>query len=193
LNSDDVIFVLTINNNPTEEYTVNLISKSIFIQEYKEVDIKELSRMLSCIGIPKLNIFCIDKISGINKTVIEEPSLIHLFELGVEDFIKVLNDPKNDFMSYNKDSLYILRDSDFMDVKNIFNKINNYEVNIGRGAGQKSSILCPMEFRLSSYLMAIFKFQYREISRLNSFNSLHKSRYLTYNNKYEKKKIHKIE
>jgi len=81
--------------------------------------------------------------------------------------------------------LYILRDSNFLDVKKIFNKINDYEVNIGRGGGQKCGILSPLEFRLSSYLMAIFKFKYYEISRLNSFNSLHKSRYLTYINKYK--------
>jgi hypothetical protein len=170
---------------------VNLISKSIFIQEYREVDLKEVSRMLNSIGIYKLNIFCIDKISGINKTVVQEPSLVTLFELGAEDFIQVLNNPGDDFMSYNKDSLYVLRDSDFIDVKNIFSKINSYEVNIGRGAGQKCSILSPLEFRLSSYLMAIFKFKYFEISRLNTFNFLDKSRYLTYNNKYANKKRNK--
>jgi hypothetical protein len=84
--------------------------------------------------------------------------------------------------------LYIVRNSDFIDVKEIFNKINNYEVNIGRGAGQKCSILSSLEFRLSSYLMAISKFKYFEISRLNTFNFLDKSRYLTYINKYVNKK-----
>lgn len=71
INSDDVIFVLTINNNPTKKSMVNLISKSFFIQEYKEVDIKEVSRALNCMGISQLNIFCIDKISGINKRVVK--------------------------------------------------------------------------------------------------------------------------
>lgn len=79
---------------------VNLISKCIFIVEYREVDTKEVSRALSCIGISELNIFCIDKISGINRTIIQKPSLIHLFELGLEDFIKILKD-KN----FYKDSL----------------------------------------------------------------------------------------
>lgn len=108
--------------------------------------------------------------------------------MGVEDFIKVLNSPNEDFMNYNKDSFYIVRDSDFINVKNIFSKINNYEVNIGRGGGQKCNILSLLEFRLSSYLMAIFKFQYNEIGRLNSFNFLDKSRYLTYINKYRNKR-----
>lgn len=135
-----------------------------------------------------MNIFCIDKISGINKTVVKEPSLVTWFELSVEDFIEVLNNPHDDFMGYNKDSLYILRDSDFIDVKKIFNKINNYEVNIGRGGGQKCNILSPLEFRLSNYLMVMFKFNYMDISRLNTFNYLHKSRYLTYINKYGNKK-----
>jgi hypothetical protein len=155
--------VLTINKNPTEKSIINLICKMIFVLEYREVDIKEISNILNYMGISKLNIFCIDNISGFNKTVVQEPSLVNLFELGVEDFIKVLNNPTDDFMSYNKDSLYIVRNSDFINVKEIFNKINNYEVNISRGAGQKCSILSPLEFILSSYLMVIFKFKYFEI------------------------------
>jgi hypothetical protein len=37
---------------------------------------------------------------------------------------------------------------------------------------------------LSSYLLALFAFDYLLISSLNSFDTLHKDRYLSYTNKY---------
>jgi len=38
---------------------------------------------------------------------------------------------------YNKNYLYILRNSDYTDVKKLINKINNCKVNVGIGSGQK--------------------------------------------------------
>jgi len=41
-------------------------------------------------------------------------------------------------------------------------------------------MISPLDFRLSCYLMAMFKFNYRLISYLNTFNIVTKYRYLPY-------------
>jgi hypothetical protein len=73
-----------------------------------------------------------------------------------------------------------LRNGSFLDIKNLFAKINGYEVNVGRGGSQKAHALSPLDFRLSSYLIAMFNFDYSKITYLNAFNDLEKDRYLSY-------------
>ena len=70
-----------------------------------------------------------------------------------------------------------------IDIKNLFAKINNKDVNVGRGGSQKANALSPLDFRLSYYLMAMFNFDYKLISSLNSFNLMSKDRYLSYMDK----------
>jgi hypothetical protein len=81
------------------------------------------------------------------------------------------------------------RDGNFLDIKNIFASINGYKTNIGRGGSQKAHILSPMDLRLSFYMMAMFQYNYKLISYLNTFNEISKDRYLSYTNKYFKNNI----
>jgi len=41
-------------------------------------------------------------------------------------------------------------------------------------------MISPLDFRLSCYLMAMLKFNYKFMSYLNSFNGIPKYRYLPY-------------
>ena len=86
-------------------------------------------------------------------------------------------------MDFNKDSLFIVRGGNWIDIKNLFATINNQNVNVGRGGSQKAHALSPLDLRLSCYLMAMFNFDYKLISKLNSFNILTKDRYLSYMDK----------
>jgi hypothetical protein len=105
----------------------------------------------------------------------------------VAEFIQFLDNSDEKFLDYNKNSLYILRNSDYKDVKLLFNSIGNHKVDIGRGGGQKSHLVSPLELRLSCYLMAMFNFKYSDLCRLNTFNLLDKKRYLPFfSNKYKK-------
>jgi hypothetical protein len=122
-----------------------------------------------------------------NKTIINTPTEILFVELSVAEFVKFLNNSDSNFMDYNKNSLYILRNSNYIDVKLLFNSINNNKVDIGRGGGQKAHIVSPLEFRLTCYLMAMFNFKYNDICDLNTFNLLDKKRYLPYIDKKEYK------
>lgn len=42
-------------------------------------------------------------------------------------------------------------------------------------------MISPLDLRLSCYLMAIFKYDYKYISYLNAFNAITKDRYLPFN------------
>ena len=82
---------------------------------------------------------------------------------------------KNSFITISKDP-----ELNYIDIKNIFAKIEEHEVNIGRAFNQKSHIMSPLEFRLSFYLLAIYNFNYNLISSINSFNNINKNRYLLF-------------
>jgi hypothetical protein len=43
------------------------------------------------------------------------------------------------FMEYNKNTLYILINGDFLDIKNLFATIRNKDVNVGRGGESSCS------------------------------------------------------
>lgn len=158
----------------------------VIFKETTNINLPELSIMLDYMKINKLNIFSInkeDKSSDVD--IIDDivkPSKIKYIEIGADRFIKHINEPKLNFKKYNNDSLYILRNGSYIDVKNIINKINGYNVNIGRGGSQKAHTISPLDFRLSCYLMALYNFDYKFISYLNTFDSMEKSRYLVYSN-----------
>lgn len=65
-------------------------------------------------------------------------------------------------------------------MKYILSQIGDHGVNLGRGGSQLSHALSPLDLRLSSYLMAIHRFNYKDIKRNNMFNALPKSKYLPY-------------
>jgi len=193
LDPNDILLTLTINNSKYKEDITTLTAKIFILKELKEIHLDGMANWLYSMGINKLNIFCIDKNNNedINQTVIETPAEIIWIDINIVNFIKFLNrsDPK--FIDYNKESLYIIRNSDFLDVKSLFQKIDNNNINIGRGGGQKNALISPLEFRLNIYLMAMFDFKYQNICNYNAFNDLNKERYLPYyyhhsNNKHKK-------
>jgi hypothetical protein len=152
----------------------------MIIKEYIEFDLNQISHVLGTLGIDKLNVFCIDSVKGVNRKVLNNPSHLQYIELGVEDFIELLNNPEANFMDYNKDSLYIIRNSSYSDVKLLFKSINSYNINIGRGGGQKYHMTSPLELRFYSYLMAICNLNYKKVCYINDFNHIPKIRYLPF-------------
>jgi len=152
----------------------------IILRESINIDLYNLSEMLSHLKINGLHIFSINKkeLEKMEVTTIERPSKINYLELGVIKFIEILDSPDKNFLEYNKNSLYILRNGDYKDIKNFLTRIQDNEVSIVRGSSQKSHIMSPIELRLSSYLIAIFNLDSKRLSYLNKFNDLPKSKYL---------------
>jgi hypothetical protein len=158
----------------------------IIINELKNINLLEFSNILGAFSIDKLNVISINnecKPNVMNMIRTNEDSLIMFVEMNSDTFMKFLNIDDN-FMQYNKNTLYILRNGDFLDIKNIFASIGGYPCNVGRGGSQKAHILSPLDLRLSSYMMAMFTGNYKELSSLNTFNGLSKDRYLSYMDKY---------
>jgi hypothetical protein len=151
-----------------------------------------MSEILGGIGIDKLNIFSINNYLDIKPIDIHTTNKgceLKYIEINSDEFIKFLNHENGDFLRYNKNSLYIVRGGDFIDVKNIFARVNNCRANIGRGGSQKAHILSPLDLRLSSYLMAMFNFDYKLINNLNTFNYISKDRYLSWKDNFYFKPI----
>src|SRR6266487_3668799 len=183
LNSSDILFTLAINGSRYKENTTPLRAKIVIIKETMDINLNELSLTLYGMMIEKLHIYSINNdemLKEFNVVQIKEPSRVDYIEIGLENFTKHLCRPDISFMSYNKHSLYILRNGNYKDVKSIITNINGYNVSVGRGGGQKSHMISPLGFRLSCYLMALFNFDYKLINSLNSFNDIEKYRYLPY-------------
>jgi len=187
INTSDVLFTLTLNNLVKDKVN-NIIGKIIIIRENQEVNLFEVAKLLDLMNINKLNIIAIyplDTLEKINFVKINEPSVIKYLEVNADDFISYLNNPSYNFLDYNKYTLYIIKEGSYLDIKNIFIKINDFDVNIGRGSSQKAHVVSPLDFRVSCYLMALFKFDYKYISYLNTFNVISKDRYLPFFEKFQ--------
>lgn len=90
--------------------------------------------------IEELNIFFIKEELGntINRITSYKGSKVNYLEMDCTNFMEFINLKINKFLVYNPNSVFILRDGHFLDIKNIFATINNCPVNIGRGGSQKS-------------------------------------------------------
>ncbi len=134
----DTIFVLARNNSlyKDKENVSNIISKIVIIKEFKSINLDELSKRLAYMKIEKLNIFSVNnkvETRTINIISTNKGSKVKYVEMNSEIFVDFLNFNNNDFLSYNKDSLYIMRGSDYIDIKNLFAKINDCHANLVRG------------------------------------------------------------
>lgn len=100
--------------------------------------------------------------------------------MGIETFKKyVYILGPNVLFEKNKECLYILRDTNYIQAKYILKYIYNLNINISRGNLEKSHVLSPLDLRLSNYLLAMFNLDYKLVSNLNVFNTLSKFRYLS--------------
>jgi arginine deiminase len=151
----------------------------IIVREIKNINLYDLSKVLGCINIDKLYIFSINNLdisSKVDIIKVKEPSMVNYIEIGIENFNAFLNIENSKITEYNRDSLYILRNASYIKVKNLLTKINGTDVSIGRGGSQKAHMISPKDFRLSCYLMAMFKGDFKLISYLNTFNDISKDR-----------------
>jgi hypothetical protein len=129
---NDTIFVLTRNNSKFKDGIINITSKMIIINESKYIELLEFSKILGGFNINKLNIININnecKPNTINIIRTNEESLIMYIEMNYETFMYFINIHDN-FMKYNKNTLYILRNGYFIGIKNIFASIGSCRTSI---------------------------------------------------------------
>ena len=84
----------------------------------------------------------------------------------------MLNENPLRYVVSNKKTLYIFRNATYFDINYLLSNIEANGINLGRGSGQKSHKVSPLELRFMVYLMAMFNFDYRYLYELNTFNTL---------------------
>lgn len=195
IDTNDTIIILTIKEREkfSSEKINNLISKIVIINNKKIIYSDKLAKSLNIMNIERLNIFIVDtEMSNDFIWVVNKDSNIKLIKSSPEQFINFINSDFDTFLLYNPYSLYIIRGNtkgpSYKYIKYLFKKINEYDMNIGRGGSQKAHILSPLDFKLSCYLMAFFDFNHKLINGLNLFNELEKERYLSWWNRYNNNK-----
>jgi len=111
---------------------------------------------------------------------VTEVEQVKYIEMGLVYFINnYLGNPNNtEFWKYNKDTLYILRDSNYSDVNKLFSRVKDVNMSVTRGTSQKAHMVSPIDFRLSCYLMILCDMNYKKFCAENSFNVISKDRYL---------------
>jgi hypothetical protein len=82
------------------------------------------------------------------------------------------------FWTHNKNTLYIIKNGNYSDIKGLFTTIQGAKVKLVRGSSQKAHMVSPIDFRLSCYLLILCKMNYKRFTLDNSFNELSKDRYL---------------
>lgn len=189
----DTLFVLNRNNSVFKENEANIISKMLVVSEEKVIYLSNLSEILGGFGLKTLNIFSIFS-EEIEKSVLitDKGCYTRYMNIDQNEFVDLINCPNQNFLNYNKHSLYIIRGGNYLDIKNLFSLINRQQVNLGRGGSQKSHIISPLDLRLSTYLLAMFNFDFNLINNLNTFNGISKDRYLSYKDNTIKFKSIKI-
>lgn len=152
----------------------------VIIKGSNNINLYNASYLLTYMEIDKLTIFLINKKDkSMTHNIIDKGSPITYVEVNPKDFIKLIASTF-DFLEYNNNCLYILKDGSYFDIKSLITNISRYKVNIGRGGGQKAHLLSPLDFRLSAYLMAMFNLDYNYIKDINIYNIISKDRYLSY-------------
>ena len=181
----DTMFIFTLNKTQYKDNLNTLTSKMVLIKQPMQINLDDLSLILGSMGIEKLNIFSIYGNVNTETTTVfsNKDSNVKYIVINYDNFVGLLNHENCNFLEFNQVSLFIARGGNWMDIKNLFARIQNKDVNVGRGGSQKAHALSPLDFRLSTYLMAMFKFDYNLISSLNSFNIMSKDRYLSYMDK----------
>jgi hypothetical protein len=200
IDKKDILFVLTRNNSNYKDSINNMVSKMFITKDLTSINLDMVSEALSYMRIEKLNIMVINhkcETNTVTVTTSDEHSFVNHVELSPECLINlILIDPN--FLETNKNYLYLIKGGNFLDIKALFSQIQGCKVNICKGNSQKSHNISPLDFRLSSYLMALFSFNYKQISSLNAFSDIGKEKYLSWSDdfkcrpKQEKPKIRRV-
>lgn len=184
INNNDILFLVSPNKSVNNQGVINLVCKMVILNFSHSISLKDLGKWFSALKMGKINLFSIDKdISDIHTVKDSSNPNVRYVEMNIDNFIKILNNKNNNFLNYNKHSLYIFRGGNFLDIKNLFFSIENCPTNIGRGGSQKAHMLSTLDLRLSTYLLAMFNFNYGLVKRLNAFDCIDKSKYLSYMDK----------
>jgi len=170
------------NNNSKNKDITHLATKMVVLNNRLESDLWSVANLANQMNLDTFYIFSIVMSEDFESkiTEVEYPCKVKYIEVGINVFIEsFLQNPNNhSFWEYNKNTLYILRQGGYSDIKEMFTIIQDTKVKLVRGSSQKSHMVSPIDFRLSCYLMILFNMNFKKVYMENSFNVLNKERYL---------------
>lgn len=170
------------NNNSKNKDITHLATKMTMLNNTIENDLAYISAISAAMQLDRLYIIEIsmDNLFECEIYELEQQSNVKYIKIGLKFFLEnFLENPNNkDFWVYNKNTLYILKDGNYSDIRELFTIIQDTQVKLVRGSSQKSHMVSPIDFRLSSYLLILCKMNYKKFNSENSFNVLSKDKYL---------------
>lgn len=200
ISNQDIIFILTINPSNFKnrnDNTIHMTAKVFILKSEIFLNCSSIGSNLFNMNINKgISIFSIHKTKGEGEVIvyneITNTSPVLYKEININDFILYLDNKDNDFILNNRSNLYILRNSNFRDLKKMITKIEGYNVEVVRGSNQKAHLLSTLDLRLTAYMLAFFDLDFNKLNFFNGFNVIEKERYLPYMTNYVKinKKSH---
>jgi len=170
------------NNNSKNKDINHIATKMVVMNDTINNDLIYISNMLNAMELDTLYIISISIDDSLEYEIfeLEHESNVKYINVGLRFFVEnfLQNSENHNFWQYNKNTLYILRDGNYSDIKELFTIIQDTRVSLVRGSSQKSHIVSPIDFRLSCYLLILCKMSYKKFHSENSFNALGKDRYL---------------
>lgn len=180
----DTLLVSTVNKGALrtkQNEPINAIGKMMVFRSSDHFNLYQLFLNLGYLRFTSTVILSINLRDDIKEEVFqikEEGISVTYVEMGINYFIKMLNENPARFFILNKKTLYIFRDSTYSDINSILRSIGSEGLNLVRGSNQKSHVVSTLELRFFFYLLALKGDNYRAIMNLNSFDELPKSMYL---------------
>lgn len=170
------------NNNSKDKHITHLATKMAVVKTTIDNDLIYISNTMNSMELDELFIVEINVRNSVECNIfeLEHRSRIKYIKVGLEIFIENFlgSSSQIDFWNINKNTLYILKDGNYSDIKELFTVIQDTKVKLVRGSSQKAHIISPIDFRLSCYLLILCKMNYKKFYFHNSFNELTKDRYL---------------
>jgi len=170
------------NNNSKNRDITHLATKMTMLNNTIENDLGYISTISAAMELDRLYIIeiTIDNSFECEVYELEQQSKVKYIKMGLRFFLEnYLENPNNaDFWIHNKNTLYIFKEGNYSDIKGLFTIIQDTQVKLVRGSSQKSHMVSPIDFRLSSYLLILCKMNYKKFNSENSFNVLSKDKYL---------------
>lgn len=201
ISPNDILFVLSYD--PKRSETMNkeaFVIKMFSFKRQESINLANLARKFGYFSLSEMNIVSINpKINTdlicVNGETSEHESTgctLSYVEIGRKNFLdRIRLIGAESFFTFNINTLFILRNGNYLDILKLFSNIEGLPAEIFKGGGQKSHVLSSLEIKLSMYILALSDFNYSKVYYNNAYGNLDKLKYLP-NSSHSKKKVNSL-
>lgn len=171
----DIAFVLS---DPIKSGTNTVNAKLFFPKELSNINFISFFWNLEALDVRSFALvyigdYDLDK-TFTNPYYLEDRLFIHIKKENFQDFI---NSSYWDFLKSNRHTLYIIQKGSLEEIQTLFKFVDRkYTLNISKES-KKSHICSNLEFRLNTYLFAMYQKNFKKIININNFDNITKDKY----------------